>query len=112
MSPFIGASSLMLLDYWRSLGQTWRQAMHVTLTSDFVGPDGRIKLGEEPLARLRAIPGIEISTIAGRPTNHPLEARDVTACDILIGKRNRLDADLLGLPGFRLKAHRPDGRRL
>jgi D-3-phosphoglycerate dehydrogenase len=77
--------------------------MHVTLTSDFVGPDGRIKLGEEPLARLRAIPGIEISTIAGRPTNHPLEARDVTACDILIGKRNRLDADLLGLPGFRLK---------
>ncbi len=77
--------------------------MHVTLTSDFVGPDGRITLGAEPLARLQAIPGVEISTIAGRPTNHPLEAGDVTACDILIGKRNRLDPLLLDLPGFRLK---------
>ncbi|MEZ5864997.1 MAG: hypothetical protein R3D25_13385 [Geminicoccaceae bacterium] len=67
-----------------------------------MGPDGRIKLGEEPLARLQAIPGIR-STIAGRPTSHPLEEQDVTACDILIGKRNRLDADLLGLHGFRLK---------
>ncbi len=77
--------------------------MHVKLTSDFVSVDGRITLGEEPLARLRALPGIEISTITGRPTNHPLEARDVTACDILIGKRNRLDPGLLDLPDFRLK---------
>lgn len=77
--------------------------MRIGLTADFVDSNGAVLLDAAAVKRLQSIPGAEVDLPQTRSINQPLTMNDVTGNDILITKRNQLDAKLLSRPNLRLK---------